>query len=161
MEPETDGQHAFDFFHGRWRIHNRCLVKRLQGCDEWEEFPATHECYPVLGGAGNVDHFHGILPNGTPVEGMSVRLFDAATARWRIYWADNRSGEIFPPVVGRLANGEGDFYGDDLSDGTPVRVVYHWRDITPTSARWEQSFSADGEKTWETNWIMLFTRDEE
>lgn len=25
-------------------------------------------------------------------------------------------------------------------------------------ARWEQAFSVDGEATWETNWIMEFTR---
>jgi hypothetical protein len=29
---------------------------------------------------------------------------------------------------------------------------------TPDSCRWEQAYSADGGKTWETNWIMEFTR---
>jgi len=29
-------------------------------------------------------------------------------------------------------------------------------DITPSSSRFEQAFSADGGKTWETNWIMTF-----
>jgi hypothetical protein len=32
--------------------------------------------------------------------------------------------------------------------------------VSPAGAgRWEQAFSADGGKTWETNWIMQFTRD--
>jgi hypothetical protein len=35
---------------------------------------------------------------------------------------------------------------------------YVWSEITPTSALWEQAFSADGEKTWETNWTMAHTR---
>ncbi|MEU9510940.1 hypothetical protein AB0D32_32210 [Micromonospora sp. NPDC048170] len=25
-------------------------------------------------------------------------------------------------------------------------------------ANWEQAFSTDGERTWETNWVMEFTR---
>jgi hypothetical protein len=61
-------------------------------------------------------------------------------------------------VVGRFSGGRGEFYGDDTHEGTPIRVRYIWSDITPTSARWEQAFSVDGEKTWETNWIMEFTR---
>jgi hypothetical protein len=61
-------------------------------------------------------------------------------------------------VVGRIEDGRGDFHGDDVCDGQPVRVVYHWGEITPTSARWEQAFSADGGATWESNWVMTFTR---
>jgi hypothetical protein len=37
-------------------------------------------------------------------------------------------------------------------------VRYEWKDITPSSALWEQSFSFDGGETFETNWINKFTR---
>jgi len=39
-----------------------------------------------------------------------------------------------------------------------VRTRYTWSQITPTSARWEQAYSYDAGATWDTNWIMTFTR---
>jgi len=39
-------------------------------------------------------------------------------------------------------------------------VRYVWSDITPKSAHFEQSFSPDGGKTWEVNWISSITRVE-
>ena len=56
----------------------------------------------------------------------------------------------------RFENGRGLFFGDDLEDGVPVRVRFDW--TAGDSPVWEQSFSADGEKTWEKNWIMRFDR---
>jgi hypothetical protein len=37
----------------------------------------------------------------------------------------------------------------------PLSLVAHHAQ----SARWEQAFSADGGKIWETNWIMEFVRN--
>jgi hypothetical protein len=156
----NDGRHDFDFLHGSTKIRNRRLKYRLQGCTEWEEFEATQECSPILGGFGNMDAFHATFPDGSPIEGMSLRIFNPATRDWSIYWSDNRSCELQPPVVGRFTDGQGAFYGDDTFDGQPIRVVFHWTDITPNSAKWEQAFSADGGQTWEPNWQMFFTRDE-
>jgi hypothetical protein len=33
-----------------------------------------------------------------------------------------------------------------------------WIRLTRDALRWEQAYSADGGKTWETHWIMSFTR---
>jgi hypothetical protein len=30
---------------------------------------------------------------------------------------------------------------------------------SPDACRWEQAYSADGGKTWETNWTMEFSRE--
>jgi hypothetical protein len=32
-------------------------------------------------------------------------------------------------------------------------VVYKWTQVGPDGARWEQAFSYDDGKTWETNWV--------
>jgi len=158
MEQQSDGRHDFDFFYGRWHIRNRRLVKRLQGSTEWQEFDAAGECRPILSGIGNIDSFDAIFPDGKPITGMSLRIFDPQTKNWSIYWADNLVCALLPPVVGRFADGRGTFHGDDELDGRPIRVVFYWYDITPTSATWEQAFSPDDGATWETNWQMFMTR---
>ena len=32
-----------------------------------------------------------------------------------------------------------------------------WSGVTTPAPRWEQAFSDDGGRTWETNWVMDFT----
>jgi len=46
----------------------------------------------------------------------------------------------------------------EAPDGQPLHVRFTWDEITVDTARWQQAFSFDGGKTWETNWVMEFTR---
>src|SRR5690349_10665226 len=153
----VDGSHDFDFYVGRWRIVNRRLLQRLQGCTEWETFEALSESIAVLDGFGNFDQF---LPeNWRPgFAGCTLRIYNPTTQQWGLYWADNISGKVWPPVLGSFRNGVGVFEGDDFEGDIPVRVRFIWSDITPTTVRWEQAFSTDGGVTWEVNWIMESTR---
>ena len=61
-------------------------------------------------------------------------------------------------MIGSFQDGVGTFYADETFQGRPIKVRFLWKDITPTSHQWEQAFSADGGKTWETNWITRFTK---
>lgn len=144
----------FDFLIGKWRVANRRLRQRLVGCTEWEEFDATAVVWSLLDGSANIDQF--TFPDGTSA--LTLRLFEPESKQWSLNWATSTEGKLFPPVIGSFTDGEGLFYGDDVHDGIPVRVRYIWSDITPTSARWEQAFSADQEQTWEPNWIMELKR---
>jgi hypothetical protein len=144
----------FDFLVGNWRVANRKLAKRLAGSDEWEEFESTSRCWRLFDGNANVDEF--AFPDGT--YGMTMRLYDPTKREWSLHWSASTDGALLPPVVGAFADGQGTFYGDDSHEGVAVRVRYVWSEITPTSARWEQAFSTDGQRTWETNWVMRFTR---
>lgn len=151
------GAHDFDFLHGSWQITHERLKSRLTNCDEWERFASTGQCSPILDGAGNVDRTRGVW-RGREFEGVTLRIFNPATEEWSIYWVDNVSYALQPPVIGKFANGVGEFYGDDQHESTPVLARFIWSDITADSARWEQAFSTDRGETWEVNWIMTFTR---
>ena len=156
--PERDGRHDFDFLHGRWRIRNERLVDRLQGSTTWETFDAVGVVRPILGGTGNLDEYATTRWPG--FEALSLRVFNPATGLWSIYWADNRVGALLPPTVGRFTGARGDFYGDEVIDGRDVTVHFLWADIDSDRPTWAQAFSADGGRSWETNWRMTFTRME-
>ena len=151
-----DGRHDFDFYHGCWQVRNERLRERLRGSDEWETFEAMQECRPILGGIGNVDDFVTDWSEG--FRGMTLRLFNPQTRQWSIYWAGNRNGVLESPVVGRFDDGVGVFFGDDRHQGQPVRVSFLWSEITARSAHWQQAFSIDDGRSWETNWHMYMTR---
>ena len=51
-------------------------------------------------------------------------------------------------------HGIGTFYASDTLRGKPIKVRFTWSQITPTTAHWEQAYSGDGGRTWETNWIQ-------
>ncbi len=148
----------FDFWMGSWTVHNRRLRERLAGCEEWDEFDSTVVARPLLDGMGNEDEFRTDFDGG--FVGMSLRFFDPRTRQWWIYWADTRRcGRLDPPVVGAFEGDVGVFEGEDTFDGRPILVRFVWSGVTTETPRWEQAFSEDGGETWETNWIMDFTRD--
>ena len=147
----------FDFFMGSWKVRNRYLDERLRGSDDWEEFEATSEARPLPGVLGNEDEFRTEALGG--FVGMSFRFFDPVANRWSIYWADSRRpGVLDPPVFGAFANGSGVFEGTDVLAGKPILVRFTWTDVDTGAPRWEQAFSGDGGESWESNWVMEFTR---
>ncbi|MFI1992610.1 hypothetical protein [Actinoplanes sp. NPDC020271] len=145
----------FDFLIGSWNVTNRRLSTLFAGSDQWENFAGTSTCWPVLDGGGNTEE---IVFESLGSRGLTLRLFDVERKEWSIYWASSRTGLLYPPVVGTFADGRGDFYGDDTHDGKPIKAHFIWSDITASSARWEQEFSIDDGRTWESNWVMTYSR---
>ena len=159
MPGEHDGRNDFDFFIGRWKAHNRRLRERLKGSHDWEEFEGTIVDRKVLGGLGNVDEVTMDRESGR-VEGMTVRLFDPRTQEWSLYWASSATGVLELPMIGKFENGRGEFFAHEVHETRHVYSRFIWSEITENSCRWEQALSPDGGKTWETNWIADFTRQE-
>jgi hypothetical protein len=156
--PLRDGRHDFDFLHGSWRIHNRRLRHPLTGSSEWYEFEGRSVERPLWDGQANLEEYDATLPNGTPLRGLALRLYEPKTRRWTIHWSNSASGTLDAPMTGAFRDGVGEFLSHEEFEGRMILVRFHWSSPGPDRARWEQAFSADGGRSWETNWIMEFRR---
>jgi hypothetical protein len=153
-----DGQHDFDFEIGTWKIHLKRLVHPLTGSTTWEELDGTVVARALWEGRANMDEFAADRPSGH-VEGLTLRLYNPQAQQWNLYWANSKAGMFDgPPQVGEFKNGVGEFYCQDTFNGRMILIRYVWSGITANSAHFEQSFSDDGGKTWEVNWISDQTR---
>jgi len=150
--------HDFDFLRGDWRVHHRYLRAKDSRL-EWAESEGTASHRALIGGLANIEDYTMNAPSGS-YRAMALRSYDPKASRWSIWWLDGRSphASLDPPVQGRLAKGVGTFYGNAMINGKPARVRFLWSRITGASPSWEQAYSADAGKTWETNWIMEFHR---
>jgi hypothetical protein len=156
--PPRDGQHDFDFEVGTWKIHLKRLLKPLTGSTSWVEFDGTSVTRKVWDGRANLEEFETDGPAGH-IEGLTLRLYNPETHQWSLYWANSKVGAMGgPPNVGEFKNGRGEFICQDTFNGRAILIRYVWSDITANSAHFEQSFSDDGGKTWEVNWITDQTR---
>jgi hypothetical protein len=153
----TSSKHDFDFYEGKWKLHNKKLKTRLNNCIEWIEFESTQEMYKILDGIGNIDNYLATF-DGVPFEGMSVRLYDPKTRLWSIYWADSNEGKLQPAVVGTFDNKIAHFYTKDMLRGEPILVVFRWDATDKDNPIWSQAFSSDRGQTWEWNWFMYFSK---
>jgi hypothetical protein len=157
VEKQNDGRNDFDFFIGTWDSRQRRLKKRLAGSDEWDEFPAVSVAYKILGGLGHFDEVTLETPAGRVV-GITVRLFDPQTRLWSIYWSSTAQSGLTAPMVGRFEDGRGEFYDRETFEGRSIFSRFIWTSSGPDACRWEQAFSPDGGRTWETNWTADFIR---
>ena len=158
-EPRN-GQHDFDFEIGLWKTQLRRLVRPLTGSTTWVEYEGTSRVSKVLDGRANLVELNVSGSTGR-IEGLSLRLYNPESRQWSLNFANINAGVLTPPTIGEFKDGRGEFYNQDTLNGRSILVRFIISDITPNSCRFEQSFSADGGKTWEVNWIAVDTRIKE
>jgi len=149
---ERDGHHGFDFELGSWNIHLKRLENPLTGSTKWVEFDGTSVTRKVWNGRSQIEEFEVDSPTGH-IEGLTLRLYDPQSGQWSLYWATSKGGMVGQPTIGEFKNGRGEFYDQEPLNGRAILVRFIWSDMSPNSAHFEQSFSGDGGKTWEVNWI--------
>ncbi len=154
---KSSSQNDFDFWIGKWRIHNRKLKTRLNNCKEWIEFEASGVCYKILNGFGNFDQYRTTF-DGVPFAGMTLRLFNPKMKLWSLYWADSNAVVLDVPQVGSFDGHLGKFYARDVFQGKDIIVLFNWDKTNPDVPIWSQAFSLDNGKTWEWNWYMTAYR---
>lgn len=153
-----DGRRDFDFLHGSWRVHNRRLLRPLTGSSEWIEFDGSSVGRPVLDGDGMLEEWEADAPGGR-VSAVSLHLYDVAARQWRLHWATREAGRMGVPTVGAFDGGRGEFFDHEDYEGRAILLRLTWEPRDVAACRFEQAFSDDGGRTWETNWVMDFTRD--
>ena len=155
---QHDGQHDFDFEIGTWTIHLKRLERRLAGSTTWIEFNGTSVTRKIWDGRAQLEQFETDSPAGGHIEGLTLRLYNPQSHQWRLYWVNSKVGILDPPQVGEFKNGRGEFYAQDTIDGKTILIRFIWSNTNTNTPHFEQSFSDDGGKTWEVNWITDQTR---
>jgi hypothetical protein len=158
---KPDGQRDFDFLVGSWKFHLKRLKRRLAGSTDWEEFDGTTVCRKVLDGRAEVEEMNvESADKHVHIQGLALRLYNPESHQWSIYWVNGADGVLEQnPMVGQFSNGQGEFYNQQVYEGKTIYARFVWSGVTTNSPHFEQSFSADGGKTWETNWITDQTRE--
>jgi hypothetical protein len=158
--PQRDGSHDFDFLIGDWKAHVRRLPDRLNNSNTWVEYDGISNHHKILDSNSNFEEFDVTSTDKKlRIKAQTLRLYNPITRQWSIHLLDVNEGTLdVPYVTGSFAGKHGEFFGMDQYKGRAILVRYVWLDINPKSSRMEQSFSPDGGKTWEVNWICELSR---
>jgi hypothetical protein len=156
-----DGQHDFDFNFGTWKTHMRRLQHPLTGSTTWIELNGTVTVRKIWDGRAQLEEVEAEGPNGH-FEDLGLFLYNPESHQWSMNFANSKIGVIgLPPTIGEFKDGRGEFYDQETFNGKNIVARIVWSEITPDSHRFEQAFSDDAGKTWETNIVAILTREKE
>ena len=153
----TDGAHDFDFDLGVWKTHIVRRLHPLSGSDETMALNGTVTVRALWGGRAQVEEIEADGPRGH-WEGMTVFLYDPQARQWSMNFANSAAGRFATPMIGSFENGRGVLVGPDTLDGRAVLVRAVWSDFTPTTHQYQESYSADGGRTWEVAFTATKTK---
>lgn len=142
------GFHQFDFWIGDWDLTVR--ARSSPTSDQWGEARGHQHVESILSGCAIAEHFSAEGP-GAPWSGASYSSWQPQISAWRQTWVDDSGG--FLVFRGGLEHGEMALYGEPREAGGvkfQMRMVF--RNITPSSLRWEWQRSEDG---WATSAPMI------
>ena len=154
-----DGQHDFDFNIGTWNTHIKRLQHPLTGSNTWVELEGTVVVQKVWNGRAQLEEIEADGPTGH-FEGLTLFLYNPRSHQWSQNFASSGDGTLSVPTVGEFKNGRGEFFDQEPFNGRTILVRVVWSNVTPNSHQFEQSFSDDGGKTWEPNFVATLTRKE-
>jgi hypothetical protein len=150
---QRDGQHDFDWDIGSWKVHMRRLLHPLTGSTTWVEYEGTDVVREVWGGRANLGEVE-LDGAAGHLEFLTLRLYNPETHQWSMNISSSAVGVLSPPAVGRFEGARGEFFDQEDYNGRAILVRFQVAVLTPTSCRFEQSFSVDGGKSWELNLVV-------
>ena len=150
-----DGQHDFDLNIGTWKTHTRILLHPLTGSNDWVEVNNTVHVRKIWDGRAQLEEI-----KAEHFDGGTLFVYNPQAHQWSQYFVDSAVGVPSQPRTGEFKNGRGELFGQESLNGRTISVRFVWSDITPNSHHVEQSYSDDGGKTWQPNFVATLTRDE-
>ncbi|THD64302.1 MAG: hypothetical protein E8A49_02105 [Phenylobacterium sp.] len=89
---------------------------------------------------------------------MSLFLYDPVAHQWSQSFIGSAGGTFGGGMVGSFHDGKGELFQQDTLDGRAILVRATWSEITPTSHKYEEDYSADGGKTWAVSFVAHKTK---
>ena len=149
----------FDFWIGEWDVMNR--NRPAEEARWYDTGSATSRVYPVVAGCGVVEHWRGHT-FGEFVVGFSLRAFNPQRGQWDLVllWP-NQGNPRFGALGGGFRHNRGEFFSQNVTaEGDTTYTRFTFSDITPNSLRWQDGSSSDAGRSWESSWIMEYSRRE-
>lgn len=153
---QRDGSHDFDWDIGAWQTHQRRRLHPLTGSTTWVDYHGT-DVVKKLWNGGNTGMIEADGPAGH-LEIFTIRLYNPDSHQWGVTFTNPAAGTIAPILTGEFKNGRAEFYDQEPYKGRMILVRFAITSFTANTCRFEQSFSDDGGKTWEVNFIVTETR---
>lgn len=152
-----DGAHDFDFDVGVWKTHIVRRLHPLTTSNETIELNGTVTVRKFWDGRGQLEEIEADSAKGH-WEGMTVFLYDRQAHQWSMNFANSSQGKLNPPIIGSFENGRAELIEQDTLDGRSILVRSVWSDIKPTSHTYQESYSADGGRTWDVSFTAIKTK---
>jgi len=152
---DHDGEHDFDSLAGTWKGHTKYRAHPFAGSDTWIESDGT-ESFQKLWDGAMLELSAAASANG-PV-GLMLYTYNPQSHQWYVYFANRKDGKVGLPNVGEFRNGQGEFFVQDTLNGKSLLNRYVWSQIASSSPHFEESWSSDGGRTWESVRIVDLAR---
>lgn len=154
---ERDGQHDFDFNLGEWHTHIRRIIDPFADAPRAIELDGTVSVRKVWGGRAFLEEIEADGPNGR-WEGLTLFLYNPQSHQWSQSFANSKRGVLTEANIGEFRGNRGELYGQDTFNDRSILIRAVWSDIRPNSHQYEESYSADGGRTWSPALIANLTR---
>ena len=142
-----DGQHDFDFNVGVWHTHIKRIKDALSGGTHSIELEGTVTVRKVWGGRAELEEIETDGPEGH-WEGLTLFLYNPKAEQWSQSFINSRSGELGAPLIGEFKEGHGELFSQDTLGGRSILVRGVWSVASADAHSYEESYSADGGKSW-------------
>jgi hypothetical protein len=152
-----EGWGDFDWEFGKWKTHVKRRLRPLSDSQDWVEYEGTTIVTKVWNGRANLVELDVNGPAGR-IEALSLRLYNPEARQWSLNFSNVSGGTLAIPTIGAFKEGRGEFYSQETLGARSILVRFVISEFNRESAHFEQAFSDDGGKTWETNWIAVDTR---